>query len=205
MNTKICRLLGTTETEVSGLLEEARLAAKHFAEHPHDGLFHIGDEVYPTFFLDLAAEQLARYSLVFWDTTIYSPEDSTGSAMQEVDSREAYILQACMMILIGQGRVELCCQADLTPAEVALIGHVKVDELLVPIAFIGRVENELRNLVCSAGVTLSPTTLFTAEFLQSLDARERAMLMPCTFQLVRSGVLNLPVIELTDDEEEATE
>ncbi len=205
MKTKICMLSGTTKSDVEGLLEEAGQAAQWVADNTIDGFFPFNGKLLSIATLDQTAEWMGRHNLVYWDSAVYTPDVPSGAVICMQDSAECRILQDYMFILIGQGRFELCCQADLTPAQVAQIGHICIDQHMVPVAFFGRVEHELRILDCSAGgVRLNPATLFTAEFLESLKAREHAMLMPCTFRLVLAGVLNLPVIQLEHDEEEAT-
>jgi hypothetical protein len=207
MKTKICMLNGANKGDVEGLLTEARQAARDVANQTVNGCFPFLGNVLSTRFLDFAAKRLDRYSIVFWGEQIYSPEDPTGSAIQVLQQGELAIFMNAMFILIGQGRYELCCSADLTPAQAATIGHIGVGEHLVPLALVDRLVEELRKIDCSAGgVRLNPATLFTTEFLESLNAHEHAMLMPCTRRLVLAGVLNLPEIHLVDDEEEmATE
>jgi hypothetical protein len=204
MKTKICMLNGATKSDVNGFLEEAHHAAKWVADNAIDGFFPFNEKLLSIATLEQTARWMGCHNLVLWDTAVYTPDVPSGAVICMQDSAECGTLQDYMFILIGQGRFDLCCQADLTPAQVEQIGHICIDQHMVPVAFFGRVEHELRILDCSAGVKLNAATLFKPEFLQSLDAHEHAMLMPCTFRLVLAGVLNLPVVQLADDEEEAT-
>ena len=204
MKTKICMINGATKSDVEGLLTEARQAAGDVANQTVNGYFPFCGNVLSTRLLDFAAKRLDRYSLVFWGEQIYSPEDPTGSTMHVLQQSELAILQDAMFILIGQGRYELCCAADLTPAEAATIGHVGVDEHLVPLTLVGRVAEELRKIEIKNGMIFEAPTLFSAEFLQSLTEDEHEVLMPCATRVVLSGEFNLPIGEAEIAEEAAT-
>lgn len=206
MNTKLCLLNRADVNELHNMGVTARNMANYIAHFCKGDVISIGDEQISVAFLDRVAEHLNRYELIFLDNDrIFTTEEIKVPFMSSLNGAERESFMTCIGILVGQGRLELCCpfNTDRDAPEKS------ADELVnnkrwVYYTFIERVQSELGKIVVgNAGLTLNEANLFSDEFLQSLDKDEREMLMPCALKLVQGGALALPIIELVDDEEEA--
>lgn len=127
--------------------------------------------------------------------------------MSSLNDAERESLTTCIGILVGQGRIELCCpfNADEDAPEKSADELTK-NKRWVYYTFIERVQAELDKIVVGlTGLRMSEDALFSVEFLQSLTQSEREMLMPCTLKMVMAGAINLPVFELADEEEDEDE
>jgi hypothetical protein len=205
MNTKICLINGADVNEIQDMGVTARNMANYVANVCKGDAITLPDREISTAFLNRVAEHLDRYELIFLDNDrIFTNEDIKAPFMSSLSDAERESLTTCIGILVGQGRIELCCpfHADAAAPEKS------ADELArskswVPYTFIERVQAELDKIIVGLnGLTMSEDALFSVEFLQSLTQDEREMLMPCTMKMVMAGAINLPVIELADDEED---
>lgn len=79
-------------------------------------------------------------------------------------------------------------------------GYTLIGAHLVPKTFFEQVKAELADTVFDYGFVLSEATIFSADFLASLDQDARAVLMPVVLVLIEQGEFALNFFE---SEEEA--
>jgi hypothetical protein len=204
MNTKFCLINGAHVNEIQDMGATARNMANSVATDCKGNTITLPDREISTAFLNRVAEHLYRYELIFLDgDQIFTNEEIKAPFMSSLSDTERESLMTCIGILVGQGRIELCCpfNADEDSPEKSADELVK-NKRWVPYTFIERVQAELDKIVVGlTGLRMSEDALFSVEFLQSLTRDEREMLMPCTLKMVMAGAINFPVIELADDEE----
>lgn len=205
MNTKVCLINGADVNEIQDMGVTARNMANYVATACKGDTITLPDQEISTAFLNLVAEHLNRYEHIFLDSDrIFTDEETKAPFMGSLSDAERDSLTTCIGILVGQGRIELCCpfKADEFAPETS------TDELVntkrwVHYGFIERVQTELDKIVVGLnGLSMSEDALFSVEFLQSLTQEEREMLMPCTLKMVMAGAIELPVFDLADDEED---
>lgn len=80
-------------------------------------------------------------------------------------------------------------------------GYTLIGTHLVPETLLEQVKAELADTMFDYGFVLSEATIFSAEFLASLDQESRAVLMPAVLVLIERGDFPLNFFE---SEEEAT-
>ena len=206
MTTKLCLLNGADITDLQNKGETAKFMANHIAHFFTGDVISLPDQQISRAFIDRVAEHLNRYELIFLDDGMFfTKEEIRVPFMSSLSDAERDSFSTCVAILVGQGRLELCCPfiSDRDAPEES------ADELVnnkrwVLYTFIERVQAELDKIVVGlTGLKMTQETLFGDAFLQSLTKDEREMLMPCTLEMVQAGAINFPVIELVDDEEEA--
>jgi len=79
-------------------------------------------------------------------------------------------------------------RSELEPKDHSRLGYFLINGLLVPFLFLEKIERDLDR--CDGyepGCVLSAEDLFSLSFLQSLDAQERDVLMPCVLMVIERG------------------
>ena len=84
-------------------------------------------------------------------------------------------------------------------------GYGVTSKYLALSPFVDRVEIELKLVPFGSGIKVDEAHLFNAAFLSSLNRAEREMLMPCACMLIQGGGIDVPIFELFDDEEAASD
>jgi len=205
MNTKFCLINGADVNEIQDMGVTARNMANYVATACKGDTITLPDQEISIAFLDRVADHLNRYEQVFLDNDrIFINEEIKAPFMSSLSDAERESLTTCIGILVGQGRIELCCpfKADEDAPETS-IDELVQNKRWVPYTFIERIQTALDKIVVGlTGLRMNEDTLFSVEFLQSLTQEEREMLMPCTLKMIMAGAIELPVLEIADDEED---
>lgn len=109
----------------------------------------------------------------------------------------------CESSFVDAMRTEGDANGYVTPAS-KLLGYTLVNGILVSETFFQRALADIGASVFNYGPVLSATEIFSAHFLESLDATEKEILMPVVLQLVARGDFPLHIWNFVGDDQVAT-